>query len=104
MDPSESHLATQSKKRTQRTRSHNWSADQTTIMLNLLREEQVTQRVTSQGSFTKQVWNKLAPILSSHNHSQIVPVMNYNVVGKLSKENSMITRLVLKRVAGVGMQ
>ncbi|KAF3340813.1 Myb/SANT-like DNA-binding domain-containing protein [Carex littledalei] len=34
-------------------------------MLNLLREEQVTQRVTSQGSFTKQVWNRLAPILSS---------------------------------------
>ncbi|KAF3331098.1 Myb/SANT-like DNA-binding domain-containing protein [Carex littledalei] len=65
MDPSESHLASECKKGTQRMRGHNWSADQTTIMLNLLREEQVTQRVTSQGSFTKQVWNRLAQILSS---------------------------------------
>lgn len=46
-------------------RGHNWSVDQTTLMLNLLREEQVTQRVTGPGTFTKQVWNRLAPILSA---------------------------------------
>ncbi|KAF3323889.1 Myb/SANT-like DNA-binding domain-containing protein [Carex littledalei] len=49
----------------QRIRAQNWSVDQTTLMLNLIRKEQVAQRVGGHGTFTKQFWNKLAPNLNS---------------------------------------
>ena len=48
-----------------RNRSPNWSVEQTTLMLNLVREEQVSLRVQGPGTFTKQFWNRLAPIINS---------------------------------------
>ncbi|KAF3324248.1 Myb/SANT-like DNA-binding domain-containing protein [Carex littledalei] len=39
-------------------------------MLNLLWDEQVTQRVIDPGTFTKHVWNRLTPILNSQSEPQ----------------------------------
>jgi hypothetical protein len=37
-------------------------------MLNLMREEQLARRVADSGTFTKQFWNKMAPILSAQSN------------------------------------
>lgn len=42
-----------------------WSGEQTTLFLNLVRKEQVSQRVAGPETFTMQLWNRLAHILST---------------------------------------
>ncbi|KAJ4764011.1 DDE family endonuclease [Rhynchospora pubera] len=48
-----------------RNRAPNWSNEQTALLLNLVREEQLAFRVAGPGTFTIQMWERLAIIINS---------------------------------------